>query len=96
MKTFVEYLALIMMTVVFYQFYAFSVSRKAKEKQDKCLFLGIFYLSVGTICLAFHDVPSVISGLVLIMLGLRLVAHGLDRVDKKIFIDHYADDDPEQ
>ncbi len=82
-----------MLTVVFYQFYAFTVSRKAKEKQDKCQLLGVFYFTIGTFLLVFRSAAGVIAGLILIMLGLRLIAYGLDRIDKKIFIDRYTDDD---
>lgn len=93
MKTFLEFLGLMILTVIFYQFYAFTITRKAQEKQDKCQKLGILYFTIGTACLALRDAAGVIAGFLLIMLGLRLIAHGLDRIDKKIFIDHYDDDD---
>ncbi|WP_243372151.1 hypothetical protein [Geotalea sp. SG265] len=93
MATFFEYLAIIVFAVMCYQFYGFTVSRKGKEKQQKCQRLGICYICLGTMLLLFRNAPGVFTGLYLVMLGLRLVAHGLDRIDKKIYIDHYADDD---
>lgn len=95
MTTFIEYLAMMVFVIMFYQFYAFAVSRKGEEKQHNCQRLGIFYISIGTTLLVFRHATSVFTGLILIMMGLRLIAHGLDRVDKKIYIDHYADDDTE-
>lgn len=95
MGIFVKYLAAVVFAVVCYQFYVFTTSRKGEEKQRKCQGLGIFYVCLGTIMLLFRNGPGVIAGLILLMLGLRLIAHGLDRIDKRIYIDHYADDDKE-
>lgn len=93
MAVFIESLGMIILVTVFYQFYTFSVSRKGVDKQNKCQQLGIFYTSLGTVLLVYQDAPTVVTGLILIMMGLRLIAHGLDRLDKKTYIDHYADDD---
>jgi uncharacterized membrane protein HdeD (DUF308 family) len=95
MGTFVKYLGAVIIAVTFYQFYTFTVSRKGEEKQRRCQRLGIFHICLGTMLLLFRNVPMVTTGLFLLMLGLRLIAHGLDRIDKKVYMDHYADDDSE-
>ncbi|MBT0664392.1 hypothetical protein KI809_08775 [Geobacter pelophilus] len=92
MKTVIELIILIPLFIVFYQFYCYSITATGKEKQNKCLALGIVSSTVGITSLAYHTTISVFGGLILIMFGLRLIAHGLDRIDKKIFIDRYDDD----
>ncbi|HEX5772938.1 MAG TPA: hypothetical protein VFY07_01350 [Geomobilimonas sp.] len=92
MQEFLKYLALLMALVVCYQLYAFSVSRIGKEKQEQCQKLGIVFMSVGIVSLMFRTAPIVIGGLVLIMLGFRLIAQGLDRLNKTTFIDRYDED----
>ncbi|RII28412.1 MAG: hypothetical protein CXR31_00570 [Geobacter sp.] len=92
MAEFLKYLALLMALVVCYQFYAFAVSRIGKEKQEHCQKLGIVFMSIGIVSLIFRTGPAVIGGLVLIMLGFRLIAQGLDRINKKTFIDRYDED----
>jgi uncharacterized membrane protein len=92
MQYYIENFFLLSILIVFYQFYTFAVSRKAVEKQINCQILGIVYTTLGVLCLVIHDISFVVAGLVLIMLGLRLIAHGLDRIDKKIFIDRLDED----
>jgi hypothetical protein len=92
MKYFIENIFLLSLLIVFYQFYTYSVSRKALEKQSSCQKLGIVYSTLGVLCLVIHDVSFVVAGFILTMLGLRLIAHGLDRIDKKIFIDRLDED----
>ena len=92
MAEFLKYLALLMALVVCYQFYAFSISRVGQEKQARCQRLGIIFTTIGIVSLIFRTGPTVIGGLILIMLGLRLIAQGLDRLDKKTFIDRYEED----
>jgi uncharacterized membrane protein HdeD (DUF308 family) len=72
--------------------YSYSVSRKGAEKQSSCQLLGIVYMTAGIVALAFHSPLMAFTGLILIMFGFRLLAQGLDRIDKKIFIDRYDDD----
>ena len=93
MKVIIELIVLIPLFIIFYQFYSYSISANGEEKQTKCLVLGVISSTVGITCLAFHTTITVFGGLILLMFGFRLIAKGLDRVDKKIFIDHYKDDD---
>ena len=77
--------------VVCGQLYLFAITRQGVEKQDYCRGVGIGYFTIGTVSLVSRDVYFTFSGLILIMLGLRLIAHGLDRLDKKIRIDRHDD-----
>lgn len=92
MQEFLKYLALLIALVVCYQLYVFSISRNGKEKQSRCQTLGIVFMTIGIVSLVFRTGPTFIGGLVLIMLGFRLIAQGLDRLGKKTFIDHYEED----
>ena len=78
--------------VVMYQFYRFAVNRTGEMKQKSCQALGIVYCSLGITALALHTTFFVFAGLLLLMFGLRLIAHGLDRINKTIFIDRYDED----
>jgi hypothetical protein len=78
--------------VVLFQLYCWSVALKGVEKQKYCRGLGIAYTTAGTTCLMFRSLPFAVAGLILFMLGLRLIAHGLDRLDKSVFIDRLDDD----
>jgi hypothetical protein len=89
MQSYVKYILLLPLGVICMQFYCHAVAQKGVEKQYECRTLGILYASVGIVSLVTRDVCYVMSGLVLIMLGLRLMAHGLDRIDKRVFIDRY-------
>ena len=93
MAEYIKYLVLILVLIVSYQFYKYSVSTDGVKRQKRCQPLGIFFTTLGIASLVFRTPPFVIGGLVLLMLGLRLIAHGLDRVNKKIHIDHLDDDD---
>lgn len=92
MQEFLKYLALLMALMVCYQLYAFSVSRIGKEKQEQCQSLGIVFMSIGIVSLIFRTIPAFMGGLILIMLGFRLIAQGLDRLNKTTFIDQYEED----
>lgn len=92
MKDFVEVLFVVPVIMIAYQIYSFSISRTGVEKQQRCQKLGITYMSIGIVSLAFHSIVFVLAGLVLIMFGFRLMASGLDRLDKKVFIDRYDED----
>lgn len=93
MKDLIQLVILVPLLIMLYQFYSYSVTSTGVEKQKKCLTLGIVCSTIGITSLAFHSTVAVFGGLILIMFGLRLMAHGLDRVDKKRFIDHYEEDD---
>ena len=98
METLMEYvkLLLILPFLVFgYQLYRYTVSLKREDRQHACRSLGIIIFPAGVICLVFRNFYAVIAGLVMIMLGLRLIAYGLERKDKSIFMDRYDDDTKE-
>ena len=90
----IQYLTMLKVLTICYQFYRFTLYHKGKERQVKCQTLGIVFSTLGILGLVFHHIPMVTGGLILIMLGFRLIAHGLDRIDKSIFIDRY--DNPEE
>lgn len=92
MRNIIELFVLVPLFIMFYQFYAYSITSKGEERQKKCQLLGIVYTTLGICSLAFHTPLAVFGGLILIMLGLRLIARGLDRLDKNIFIDRFDDD----
>jgi len=92
MESFVKYLLLVLLWVFGAQLYSFAVTLEGVEKQEGCQKLGILYITIGIVSLALREALPVVSGLVLIMLGLRLVSHGLDRINKKTFIDRYDKD----
>lgn len=89
MAQYFQLLIIIPLLVICYQIYAFTSSRKGAEKQSRCQKLGIGYTAIGILALIWREPLFAFFGLVLIMFGLRLMAKGLDRIDKKIFIDRY-------
>jgi hypothetical protein len=86
-----KYLALIPLWVLCIQLYFHAVSRPPEEKQAECRVLGILFTTVGIGSLVFRTVWLVFSGLAMIMVGLRLMAHSLDRINKSVYIDRYKD-----
>jgi len=92
MNIYVQGFITIPFIVVMFQFYLWIVSLKGVEKQRHCRALGITYTTLGTVCLFFRTLPLAVVGLILFMLGMRLIAHGLDRIDKNVFIDRLDDD----
>jgi hypothetical protein len=78
--------------VICYQLYAFSSHSKGVDKQNRCQKLGIFYMVIGILALIKREPLFAVFGLVMIMFGFRLMARGLDRIDKNIFIDRYNGD----
>lgn len=84
--------AVIPLVVLSLQFYLWGASLKGSEKQRQCRLLGIGYSTLGTLSLLFRSLPFGLLGLLLWMLGLRLLAHSLDRIDKTIFIDRLDED----
>ena len=91
-ELFIAFLFSSLFLVFCFQMYQYSVTRLREKKQKACLALGIAFSTLGTVGLVYRNSFVIIIGLVLIMLGLRLIAHGLDRIDKKIFIDKLDDD----
>ena len=92
MNIYVQCFVVIPFMVVMVQFYWWIVSLKGLERQKHCRVLGVIYTTLGTVCFTFRTLPLAIVGLLLFMLGLRLIAHGLDRIGKTIFIDRLDDD----
>ncbi len=92
MQLFIEYMCVTAVIIVLNQFYAYSVSLTGQEKQGTCLRLGIIYITFGILSFAMRIPSVIVAGFILIMMGLRLLAHGLDRIDKHIFIDRYDED----
>ena len=93
MYLYFEFLITIPIMMICYQMYAFSVSKKGAERQKSCQALGIVYMTIGITALIARQPAFVFMGLILIMFGFRLMATGLDRMDKKIFIDRYDDEE---
>lgn len=93
MKGLIELFVLVPLFILCYQYYAFSVTSKGEERQQRCQTLGIIYTTLGIGSLIFRTPLAVFGGLILIMLGFRLIARGLDRLDKNTFIDHFDEDD---
>jgi hypothetical protein len=88
---YVKLLVLLPVIVFGYQLYRYTITLQREEKQRACKSLGIIIFSVGVACLALRNVPSFILGIVTIMIGFRLIAFGLDRKNKTIFMDRYDD-----
>lgn len=91
MTIFIKLLIIIPFLIICLQIYKFTTSRKGVERQDRCQKLGIGYMVGGILALIERDPIFAFFGIVLIMFGFRLLAKGLDRIDKKVFIDHYSD-----
>lgn len=92
MQSYLESLIILPLLVGCYQLYSYSVNGKGREKQERCQGLGIVFMTLGIMALAFKSVPFAFFGLVLMMFGFRVLAKGLDRLDKKIFIDQCEED----
>jgi uncharacterized membrane protein len=92
---YVKMLILLPFFAVIYQMYSYAVSRQREEKQRVCRGLGIILFSIGSASLVSRDYLFVFTGLILMMSGFRLIAHGLDRLDKKVFIDSYNPSAPD-
>ncbi len=91
MYNIVEIFIILPLLVISFQFYFFSVNSKGLKRQERCQKLGIAFMTFGIVALVFKTMPTVVFGFMLIMLGLRLIARGLDRLDKSIFIDQHED-----
>lgn len=64
------------------QGYRYAITRTGKAKQEICQHHGIFFTTLGIGTFLIPSVPVVFAGLILIMLGLRLIEHGLNRLEK--------------
>ena len=88
----VKLLVLVPLLILAVQAYNYAVTKTGEEKQNTCKSLGIAFATVGIVILVYRSAFLSFAGLILIMMGLRLIAHGLDRIDKKIFIDRYEEE----
>jgi hypothetical protein len=86
---YLKILIIVMFLAVIFQMYNYATSRQREEKQKICRGLGILLFTVGVVSLVTRDHFFVLAGLFLMMIGFRLMAQGLDRLDKKIYIDSY-------
>lgn len=92
MNMYVQLFILLPFLVVLFQFYLWVLTLTGIQRQRHCRGLGIVYTTVGTVCFLFRSLSLTVLGLVLFMLGLRLIAYGLDRMNKSIFIDRFDED----
>ena len=92
---YVKFIFLLSLFAVIYQMYNYAITRQREEKQRACRGLGIILFSIGVTSLVSRDYFFVFSGLILIMIGFRLIAHGLDRLDKTTYIDRYNEPPPD-
>ncbi len=92
MHTFVELIIIVILLIFCVQMYFFSVNSKGTQRQDRCLRLGIAYMTIGIVALVFKTASIVSFGLVMMMFGFSLIAKGLDRLNKSIYIDQLEDD----
>lgn len=92
MRSYFEILFALPVLLLCYQFYTFSVNSEGRKLQERCQKLGVVFMTLGITALVFKTVTSAFSGIILMMLGFRLIAKGLDRLDKKVFIDQCEND----
>jgi Na+/phosphate symporter len=92
LNIYIQCFIMIPFVVVMHQFYCWIVSLQGEERQKHCKILGVTYTTLGTVCLLFRSLPFAIVGLILFMLGLRLLANSLDRLNKTNFIDRCNED----
>jgi uncharacterized membrane protein len=86
---YIKFLIVPMFLVFWFQLYSYAIGRQGEERQTTCKILGIFSFTLGVLSLLTHDYLLVSTGLILMMFGFRLMSYGLDRLDKKVFIDNY-------
>lgn len=91
MGQYLEILLALPVLIICYQMYSFAAKRSGAEMQKSCRLLGIIYMAIGITLLILREPVFVFTGLILMMFGFRLIAKGLDRLDKTIFIDRYND-----
>ena len=92
MRSYIEIMVVLPLLVLCYQFYSFSVNSEGQKRQERSRNLGIVLMTLGITALAYRSVPFTFFGFILIMFGFRLIAKGLDRLDKNIFIDQCEED----
>lgn len=88
----VQMFVLVPLLILSAQAYNYAVTKTGEEKQRTCKSLGIACATAGIVILVYRTPLLSFAGFFFIMMGLRLIAHGLDRIDKKIFIDRYEEE----
>lgn len=96
MALLLEGLLVLTMFVFLYQLYNYALTRKHPHKEQACYGIGITYMVLGVLCFIFRDPLFSFLGLMLLMLGLLLLANGLQRKNKTVFIDRYDGDNRDQ
>src|SRR5512133_172045 len=89
MSQLIVILATLSFLILCYQGYCYATTLTGKARQDTCQQQGIFFTTLGVGAFLVHSIPVVFAGMVLIMLGLRLIAHGLDRIDKTGYTNYF-------
>lgn len=90
--SYAKYFLLLPFWVFCLQFISYAFSQEGEQRQNQCRILGIILTTTGIVSLVLRDPIFAFSGFALIMLGLRLIAASLDRINKIIFIDRYDAD----
>ncbi len=92
MHSYIEILIVLPVLVLCFQFYFFSVNCEGVMRQERCQRLGVAFMTIGIVALVFKSAVTAFFGLIMMMFGFRLIARGLDRLDKTKVITHYEDD----
>lgn len=87
--TYLKYFLAIPLFALIGQFYFYASTRQGGERQVACQSLGILYFTIGAAALISRDYLFASLGIISMMFGLRLLANGLDRLDKRVYIDRY-------
>ena len=83
---------IIVVLIVCFQMYHYAFMSKESERQTNCQILGIVFMVTGIMSLVSRSPYFCVFGLIMMMMGFRLIAKGLDRLNKKTFIDQCDDD----
>lgn len=75
-------LSILAFLILCFQGYSYVTTLTGKARRDSCRNLGIFYFFLGICSFLSRSAPMVFAGVVLIMMGMRLMAHGLVRHGK--------------
>lgn len=89
MQTYIKLLVMLPVMVICYQLYTYTANSKGVDRQRRFRKLGIAAMTIGITALVLREPVFVFMGLIFIMTGFRLMAKGLDRLEKKVFIDRY-------
>jgi len=78
-------LAVLAFLILSFQGYSYVTTRTGKNRRDACRQLGIFFFVLGICAFVVRSAPVTFAGLILLMMGMRLMAHGLVRHGKTGF-----------